>query len=518
MEHDRGPASRDLIGTVLDGRYRLESHIGRGAMGDVFRASHETIGRQLAVKVLRPERARSPRKRQRFLFEARAASAVNHENIVDTIDCGELPGGGVYMVMELLDGEDLDALLRREGRLPWRRAAAMAVQMCRGLSAAHAADIAHRDVKESTVPGSGHHDETKDGAPGPANLGLTGDGAIVGTATYMSPEQARSDRVDHRADIYSVGVILYQMLTGSVPFDRGSYVATLTAHIVDAVPEFASFAPAPDLPHELEEIVRKALEKSPEDRFQSCEAFAGALIALDDALPDFVTGEVSRTRPAAATLDEVRLPAWTARFRAPAIAILVGTVVLGGLGILSLRQTSDDTAAAGTESVTPSMSSVEPVDETEPASDKDPDPAAAPNAAPASAPEPSAPAPPEAPADETPTGVADPADPDHADAEAPPARKGARAGASRGPSKLTASALRRQLGNLSRSAKCPGWGAQLGTKYKLSVAVDPTGRARARVIGGASNGTVRCLVERVEKHRFQRSEDGVRLSYTFVDQ
>ncbi|EDM76287.1 serine/threonine protein kinase [Plesiocystis pacifica SIR-1] len=278
-----------LIGVELSGRYRVEKRLGKGGMGSVYLVEHTTIRKRFAVKVLAKKYANKPDLVQRFLREAQSASAIDHPNVVEISDFGETPTGSVFFVMELFEGEDLRAMLRREKRLAWPRVRHMMMQVCHALEAAHAQGIVHRDMKpDNCFRITRGHDvdfikvldfgiakiEDNDGQ------GLTRTGVIVGTPTYMAPEQARGEALDHRADIYSVGVIMYGMLCGRPPFKGSNYMETMTAHMFDAPKPPREMAPGAEIPEEVEAIVLKALQKDPGLRFQSMTEMLAALEAV----------------------------------------------------------------------------------------------------------------------------------------------------------------------------------------------------------------------------------------------
>ncbi|MEM6292410.1 MAG: serine/threonine-protein kinase [Myxococcota bacterium] len=276
-------------GTVLAGRYRVERVIGEGGMGEVYLARHLTIDKLLAIKVLSPERARRPRTVSRFLQEAKASSKIRHENVVDITDFGK-DDGRAFFVMEYLDGEDLSAILKRGGRMPWQRARAIIIQVLEALTAAHQASIIHRDIKPHNIfiIAREHNPEfvklidfgiakLRDGS----EEALTQTGAIMGTADYMSPEQGQGMDLDGRSDLYSVGVILYRMLTGGVPFKAGNAMATVYLHVhTEAVPP-SQACPEAEISPELDALVLRALAKKPEERFSSAAEFIAALRAVD---------------------------------------------------------------------------------------------------------------------------------------------------------------------------------------------------------------------------------------------
>ncbi|MCA9719203.1 MAG: serine/threonine protein kinase, partial [Myxococcales bacterium] len=207
-----------LVGQVLCDRYEILDKLGEGGMGTVYLAEHITIHKRCAIKVLSSEYANKQDLIDRFLQEARAASMISHENVVEITDFGTAPNGSVFFVMEWLDGEDLSSTVEREGALPWTRVKPIALQICRALGAAHDKGIIHRDMKPENcfrVKRSTSNDFIKVLDFGIAKVttddgegkGLTKTGMIFGTPEYMSPEQAQGIRVDHRADIYAVGVI-----------------------------------------------------------------------------------------------------------------------------------------------------------------------------------------------------------------------------------------------------------------------------------------------------------------------
>ncbi len=276
-------------GTVLAGRYRVERLIGEGGMGDVYLATHLKIDKPVAIKVLAPEQMRRPRTVSRFLQEAKAASKIRHDNVVDITDFGEAEGCA-FFVMEYLDGEDLHQLLKREKRVSLPRAQAITTQLLGGLAAAHDAGVIHRDVKPHNCFISARESnpefvkvidfgiaKLRDGS----EEQLTRTGAIMGTAEYMSPEQGQGLELDGRSDLYSVGVILYRMLTGRVPFRGGNPMAILYQHIHGQLVPPSEACPEAQLPAQVDALVAKALAKEPADRFATAAEFAAAVAAID---------------------------------------------------------------------------------------------------------------------------------------------------------------------------------------------------------------------------------------------
>ncbi|MEY2667669.1 MAG: hypothetical protein RJA59_307, partial [Pseudomonadota bacterium] len=272
----------DLVGRTLGDRYRILSRLGQGGMGSIYLAEHVTLGKRMAVKVLRPEYSRDEELLDRFQHEARAASQIGQENIVEVFDFGHTPEGEAYFVMEALEGESLARILHRDGPIPLSRAVPIFLQICRALGAAHQRGIVHRDLKPENVfvlrrvDGSDFVKVLDFGiakGPGtPEAKRLTKAGSIIGTPEYMSPEQASSNVIDQRSDVYAFGVLAYETLTGRLPFDGDTPLATLMKHHSDApVPPRRL---RPELPPEVEQIVLRALVKRPEGRQQSMEELA----------------------------------------------------------------------------------------------------------------------------------------------------------------------------------------------------------------------------------------------------
>jgi serine/threonine-protein kinase len=275
------------LGEVLGERYELSRLLGAGGMGVVYEARHTVIGRRFAVKLLHPQHARQPAMLTRFQREARAAGSLENDHIAAAVDFGFAADGAPYLVMEQLEGEDLAALIAREGPQPVRRAVSLVVQACRGLAAAHARDIVHRDLKPANL----FLTRRADGADlvkvldfGIAKLldaddtgaSITGTGKLLGTASYMPPEQARGDGdLDHRIDVYALGAILYELLAGMRAHPGTSYNAVLF-HILTQRPDPLGLR-RPDVPAGLQRVIERAMAPDRAERHQSVTTLLEAL-------------------------------------------------------------------------------------------------------------------------------------------------------------------------------------------------------------------------------------------------
>ena len=281
-------ADDPMIGQVLDGRYQVLRKLGEGGMGEVYAARHIRLGKEVALKLLRHEIVSNQEAVKRFEQEARSASSIGHKNIISLLDSGELPDGRIYLSMELLEGAPLNELILTP--LGPDRLLNILIQTGHGLAAAHKKGIVHRDMKPEnvfvTITPEGE-DVAKildfgiakvSGADG--NNHLTKTGTIFGTPFYMAPEQALGQNVDQRADVYAVGVIMYECFCGSVPFQGESFMGILTQHIT-AEPKPPSRMAAEhgrSLPPGIEDIILHAMRKDPEQRYQSMDELIGALV------------------------------------------------------------------------------------------------------------------------------------------------------------------------------------------------------------------------------------------------
>ncbi len=287
-----GAPAHDLVGSILADRYRILRKLGEGGMGSVYLAEHTTINKKLAIKVLSSEYCHKQDLVNRFLQEARAASMIEQENVVEITDFGSTPGGSVFFAMEYLNGEDLAATIKRDGSLPWPRVRQILLQICSALGSAHAAGIIHRDMKPENcyrIRRGSNEDFIKvldfgiakvQSDEGDGGRALTRTGMIFGTPEYMSPEQAKGERVDHRVDVYAVGVIMYEMLTGRVPFTADTFMGILTKHMFEAPQAPSAIIGQGLIPADAEAIILKALQKDREYRFQTMAEMARAIEAV----------------------------------------------------------------------------------------------------------------------------------------------------------------------------------------------------------------------------------------------
>ncbi len=293
---------RDFIGEVVDGRYRVERLVGRGGMGTVYACRHVVVGKCFAMKVLRSGIERSEEILQRFIREAQAANSIRSRHICEMSDFGQMPGGAFYVVMELLEGTSLTRALR-EQRLTRQDLKHVFIQIADTLQKAHDASIVHRDLKPDNVVlvnDEGDPFFVKLVDFGIAKMletratNLTDTGVILGTPYYMSPEQARGDAIDHRSDIYSLGVMMYRAFTGKLPFMADTAMGVLTRHLTQA-PEapsrIAEIEPA------VEKIILRCMEKRPSDRFFSMNAVAAALEAMAGPAPPIVDVDTTVDEP-----------------------------------------------------------------------------------------------------------------------------------------------------------------------------------------------------------------------------
>ncbi len=288
-----GPSSDRYLGCTIDNRYKVEGIVGEGGMGVVYQCRHKIIDKRVALKILRADLARDAEVTERFLMEAKAASAIQDEHIISISDFGQLPDGAAYFVMEFLEGTPLALLAGGGTPMPLSRILRIALQLSEGLAAAHHLGIVHRDLKPDNVfliQRGKEIDFVKildfGIAKVSSNTGgrLTQVGSVFGTPHYMSPEQAAGTPLDQRGDIYSLGVMLYELATGRVPFDAENFVGILSQQLYqDPVPPRLA-APDAHIPAAFEAIILKCMAKKPERRYQSMHQLRDDLLVLEQRL------------------------------------------------------------------------------------------------------------------------------------------------------------------------------------------------------------------------------------------
>ncbi|MCP4197797.1 MAG: serine/threonine protein kinase [Proteobacteria bacterium] len=340
-----------LIGTTIDNRYRIDKRIGEGGMGVVYLATHAVIGKKCAVKVLSVQSTGEMELAERFVQEARAAAAIGNDHIIEITDFGQLPDSTAYFVMELLDGQSLQQAVERTERIGVERSLHILIQCCEALSAAHNVNIIHRDLKPDNVfliKKGADSDYVKVLDFGIAMVAresgrLTRTGMIVGTPQYMSPEQAAGTNMDARTDIYSLGIIMYEMLTGHVPFEADTFMGVLTKHLYEEPIPPRRLVPPVDVPKVLESVLLKTIAKKPEKRYQSMADLKQDLLAVKEGetpaivydqmressystIPPSPAEIVSGARKTVAAIDD-EIP--IQRSRMPIFAGIAAVVVIG---------------------------------------------------------------------------------------------------------------------------------------------------------------------------------------------
>jgi eukaryotic-like serine/threonine-protein kinase len=340
-------------GDVIAGRYEVVELIGRGGMSSVWRSHDRLLDRTIAIKVLHEQFTRDEEYVERFRREARSVAQLSHPNIVTVIDRGE-DEGRQYIVFEYVEGENLKQLIERSGPLPVREALLLALQMARALGFAHERGLIHRDVKPQNVL------LNEDGQPKMTDFGIarsvdvegvTITGTVLGTSEYIAPEQARGQRVDALTDVYSLGVVLYELLTGRVPFQGENFVAIALRHVNEPAPNVLELRP--DCPPRAGLAVERAMAKRPEERFASmnelCAELQACLYELDSSSEEATM--ISR-RPVAPP--RPRRPARKRQRRVgilwpiAAVAAILAVAGLAALGAMALRDNDGDGSAGAT--------------------------------------------------------------------------------------------------------------------------------------------------------------------------
>jgi serine/threonine-protein kinase len=309
------PNLDQLLGTVVDNRYEILRVLGEGGMGVVYEVRHRALGKGFALKALRKDLASDAEIAARFIHEARTAASVSHPGLVEITDFGRLDSGQPFFVMELLQGQSLATLIRRGGPIPAARAVDIVRQIVEALGAAHERSIVHRDLKPDNIhisPGPSGRDRVTIVDFGLAKVigtsRLTRAGMVFGTPHYMSPEQAQGEATDHRADIYALGVVMYEMFTGRVPFEADSYMGVLTKHLYMAPTPPSQLVGAEKL-GALEDIILHCMEKKPENRYRSLRELRQDLdLALGASGAEISVSHRQRAAPQSLLADALELP------------------------------------------------------------------------------------------------------------------------------------------------------------------------------------------------------------------
>ena len=365
-----GP-TQDLVGQVLADRYHIMKKLGEGGMGQVYLAEHVKMGRRSAIKVMNPSMVHDPEAVARFNREAANASRISDAHVCAIYDFGETPDGLIYLAMEFVEGEPLTELIRREGALPVARAADICIQVAAALQAAHDLGIVHRDLKPDNIMLARDRDgadavkvvdfglaKAVGGSGGGGNQKVTRTGLVIGTPEFMSPEQLSGDKLDGRSDVYSLGLVMFNMLTGTLPFPADSVQEAMVKRLTDEPAELLEVRPDLHFPAGLQEVLDTALARRPVDRYQSAAKFAHDLESVvglsrtgaGSALPSTLAGPDDQT--------ELLEPPLRVRKRSR-VPIVVGVIVaLGAAGTVvmigrTVKQTRSIPPADTAQQITP---------------------------------------------------------------------------------------------------------------------------------------------------------------------
>ena len=322
-----------MVGELISGRYEVEGLVEHGGMSSVYRGYDRMLERTVALKVLHPQFLDDPEYVERFRREARAVAQLSHPRIVTVIDRG-VSDGHQFIVFEFVHGENLKQLLERTGPLPVRRAVELGIQIADALAFAHSHDIVHRDVKPQNIllDTNGDVKVTDFGIARTLDVerGVTQTGTVLGTSNYLSPEQAEGAPVGPASDVYSLGVVLYELLTGEPPFRGDNLVVVAMKHVTEHPPDLAALRP--DVPPRLARAVERALEKRPELRFPAMEVFAAELGRCLGELASFDADRTIARGVPAVTAAPPEGREQTRSRRLPAAFALAGVVLLAAVG------------------------------------------------------------------------------------------------------------------------------------------------------------------------------------------
>lgn len=335
------PKNCPLIGTTFAERYTIQSVLGMGGMSIVYKAQHRLMNRIVAIKMLHNKLKEDITSLERFKLEAQAASSLSHQNIITVYDFGVTPDGDPFFVMDCLEGESLEELIERKGRVSYERALPIFKQVCAGLDAAHKKGIIHRDLKPANIILVKHDDGTElvkivdfgiaKMISGKAQQHLTQTGEVFGSPIYMSPEQCLGKELNTQSDLYALGCLMYDTLAGSPPFEGDNFLTTMNMHVSGDPKPIKEVAPDANIPSELEPIILKCLAKNPADRFKTAGDVQDALSAVSASL---LVGTGRYAKPSGATVT-VKSP----RSKPPISTILLGlatALLLGAVGFVVL--------------------------------------------------------------------------------------------------------------------------------------------------------------------------------------
>ena len=339
-----------LEGTLIGGRYRLEAQVGSGGMSTVHRANDEKLQRPVAVKLMHRATAADADHLERFRREAKSVANLSDPNLVGVIDAGE-DEGRPYIVLEYVDGETLKERIKRNERLDVPEAIAYAIEISRGLSAANDGGIIHRDVKPQNVliDRDGRAKVTDFGIARTLDEdGLTADGRVIGTTDYVSPEQALGEQVGAQSDIYSLGIVLFEMLTGNVPFSADSPVAVAMCHVRDPMPDVQTIRP--EVSATVASIVDKCTAKAPEERYASFPELTADLesaLALEASRKGSTQGEATSVLETLPPQTRARVPLGVRKKRSRTAAGLLVVAALAAIGFVGWQGLHRGTGASG---------------------------------------------------------------------------------------------------------------------------------------------------------------------------
>ena len=332
-----------MVGEVLADRYELEELVGTGGMSSVFRAHDRLLDRKVALKILHQHYSGDDDYVERFKREARSVASLSHPNIVTVIDRGEHEERQ-FIVFEYVEGENLKRVIERRGAAPVASALELGIQIARGLAFAHQQGLVHRDVKPQNVllNGDGRAKVTDFGIARSLNVqhGMTQTGTVLGTSDYIAPEQAQGQRVDEHSDVYSLGVVLYELLTSEVPFPGENFVAVAMRHINEEPPSVRE--KRPDVSPRLDDAIRRAMAKRPEDRFPTMDAFCAELEAC---LAELQAAGTQLASPVVARPRRQHRPRFSAWPLIVALVVLAAAVAVGA--VLILRNNNNNGTPGG---------------------------------------------------------------------------------------------------------------------------------------------------------------------------